>query len=296
MATKRVCVMDAGGRVGAALVKKLLSRGYVVNAASQGDGRALVEILGEEERERVEFFRTDPFDYHSLCDAVKGCSGLFYSFEPLPELPSYDEEMAEVEAMAAQNVLEACAQTETMERVVYTSSVTAVVWRESRRLVAGLDEHDWSDPIFCRKFRLWHALSKTLAEKAAWALAMDRGISMVAINAGLLGGPGLSIANPYLKGAAEMYEEGMLVTVEEDFLADAHLCAFEDPAAYGRYLCFNRVVCRPDDATDLAKTMGAPSAAPSPSQDLKCVAQRIRGEKLSKLMLGFGGLETGTVH
>lgn len=37
------------------------------------------------------------------------------------------EYMAEVEVMAAHNVLEACAQTETVERVVYTSSVTAVV-------------------------------------------------------------------------------------------------------------------------------------------------------------------------
>ena len=62
--------------------------------------------------------------------------------------------MAEVEARAAHNVLEACAQTETVERVVYTSSVTAVVWRESRRLVTDLDERDWSDPLFCRKFRV----------------------------------------------------------------------------------------------------------------------------------------------
>lgn len=111
--------------------------------------------------------------------------------------------------------------------------------------------------------QLWHALAKTLAEKAAWALAMDRGISMVAINAGLLAGPGLSVAtSPYLRGAAEMYEDGLLVTVEDGFLADAHICAFEDPAAYGRYLCFNRVVCRPEDAAELAKMMAVPCPQP----------------------------------
>ncbi|CAA6669653.1 unnamed protein product [Spirodela intermedia] len=252
-AEKTVCVMDAGGRVGAALVKKLLRRGYTVHAATQGDRWGVAKLAGGGESERLKVFRADPFDYQSLLDAVRGCSGLFYSFEPprnnpattaeIREVASWfplllQEYMAEVEVMAAQNVLEACAQTEMVERVVYTSSVTAVVWRESRRLVPGLDERDWSDPHFCRKFRLWHALAKTLAEKAAWALAMDR-------------------------GAAEMYEDGLLVTVEDDFLADAHICAFEDPTAYGRYLCFNRVVCRPEDAAELAKMMAVPCPPPS---------------------------------
>lgn len=40
-AEKTVCVMDAGGRVGAALVKKLLRRGYTVHAATQGSPRSL---------------------------------------------------------------------------------------------------------------------------------------------------------------------------------------------------------------------------------------------------------------
>ena len=55
---------------------------------------------------------------------------------------------------AAHNVLEACAQTETIERVVFTSSVTAVVWKENRKLGVDLDERDWSEPNFCRKFKV----------------------------------------------------------------------------------------------------------------------------------------------
>ena len=79
--------------------------------------------------------------------------------------------------------------------------------------------------------QLWHALAKTLSEKTAWALAMDRGVDMVAINAGLLTGPGLSSAHPCLKGVPEMYEHGVLVTVDADFLADAHVAAYEWPWA-----------------------------------------------------------------
>ena len=74
---------------------------------------------------------------------------------------------------------------------------------------------------------MWHALSKTLAEKTAWALAMDRGVNMVSINGGFLMPPHLTIKNPYLKGAAEMYEDGVFVTVDLNFIVDSHICIFE---------------------------------------------------------------------
>lgn len=107
--------------------------------------------------------------------------------------------------------------------------------------------------------QLWHALSKTLAEKCGWGLAMDREISMVTINAGLVMLPDLSIANPYLKGAAEMYKNGVFVTVDLDFLVNAHICVYEDVSSYGRYLCFNHVINQTQDALHLAKIFTPPS-------------------------------------
>ena len=62
--------------------------------------------------------------------------------------------MVEMEVRTAHNVLEACAQTENMERVVFTSSVTAVVWKGDRKSMDYLDERDWSEPNFCRKFKV----------------------------------------------------------------------------------------------------------------------------------------------
>lgn len=100
--------------------------------------------------------------------------------------------------------------------------------------------------------QLWEGLSKTLAEKAAWALAMDREVNMVSINGGLLMSPDLTISHPYLKGAAEMYEDGVFVTVDLRFLVDAHICVFEDVSSYGRYLCFNQVINCNNDAIKLA--------------------------------------------
>ncbi|XP_057510547.1 cinnamoyl-CoA reductase-like SNL6 isoform X1 [Actinidia eriantha] len=291
-----VCVMDASGRLGSALVQRLLQRGYSIHAAVQNhsENESLKAIRIGNYKQKLKIFDLDPFDYQSIIEALKGCSGLFYTFEPPQDQNTYDEFMGEVEVRVAHNVLEACAQTDTIDKVVFTSSATAVIWREDHRnnksslSDAELDERNWTDINFCRKFKLWHALSKTLAEKTAWALAMDRGINMVCINAGLLVGPDLSITNPYLKGAAEMYEDGVFVTVDLNFLVDAHICVFEDVSSYGRYLCFNHVIHCNKDAVRLAQMLTP--AIPQPQkydQDRRMIQQRISNKKLNKLLVDF---------
>ncbi|CAK9152473.1 unnamed protein product [Ilex paraguariensis] len=287
-----VCVMDASGLLGSGLVERLLQRGYTVHAAVQNPGDHLISLNGLScDKKKLKMFHSDPLDYHSIIDALRGCSGLFYTFEPPPDQLVYDEVMAEVEVRAAHNVLEACAQTDTIDKVVFTSSTTAVIWRDDRNSSsssADLDEKHWSDTNICRKFKLWHALSKTLAEKTAWALAMDRGVNMMCINAGMVVGPDLSMTNPYLKGAAEMYDDGVFVTVDLDFLIDAHICVFEDVSAYGRYLCFNHVINRTQDAIKLAQILTPVSTHhQSYEEETRMIQQRISNEKLNKLMVDF---------
>ncbi|KAJ7953439.1 Cinnamoyl-CoA reductase-like protein [Quillaja saponaria] len=284
-----VCVMDASGKLGSSLVQQLLRRGYTVHAAVQYHGETQFSGFCSESN-KLKIFHSDPFDYHSIIDALRGCSGVFYTFEPPQDQLNYDESMADVEVRAAHNVLEACAQTETIDKVVFTSSATAVIWREDRNSMDfDLDERHWSDVNLCRKFKLWHAISKTLAEKTAWALAMDRGVNMVSINAGLLMDSDLSIKNPYLNGAAEMYEDGVFVTVDLNFLVDAHICVYEDVSSYGRYLCFNHIINCHDDAVKLARqlTPSTPSLPQNSDQGMKIIQQRISNKKFNKLMVDF---------
>ncbi|KAJ8560282.1 hypothetical protein K7X08_004340 [Anisodus acutangulus] len=287
-----ICVMNSSSRLGTKLVKRLLKRGYTVHATVQNHGDESLSLKGIEcEEKKLKIFEADPFDYHSILDALKGCSGLFYSFEPPSDYPTYDEEIAEVEVRAAHNVLEACAQTDTIEKVVFTSSATAIIWGHDNHK-DHLDERHWTDINFCRKFKLWHAMSKTLAEKTAWALAMDRGINMVTINSGLLMGRELTITHPYLKGAAEMYEDGVFVTVDLDFLVDAHICVYEEIATYGRYLCFNHIINQKEDALNLANMLSPlPSPPQSLEEDTRIIKQRISNNKLNKLMVDFRGCQ-----
>lgn len=39
---------------------------------------------------KLKVFHTDPYDYQSIVDAIHGCSGLFYAFEPPHEQLPYD--------------------------------------------------------------------------------------------------------------------------------------------------------------------------------------------------------------
>lgn len=78
------------------------------------------------------------------------------------------EFMGELEVRAAHNVLEACAQTDTIDKVVFTSSATAVIWRDHHHeddegSPPHVDERNWSDVNFCKKFKVviliahqWH--------------------------------------------------------------------------------------------------------------------------------------------
>ncbi|KAL2348935.1 hypothetical protein Fmac_002935 [Flemingia macrophylla] len=283
-----VCVMDASGHLGFNLVQRLLHRGYTVHATLQNyDEQHMFDGIASHP-DKLKVFRSDPFDYHSIVDALRGCSGLFYTFEPPLDQPNYDEYMADVEVRAAQNVVEACAQTETIEKVVFTSSATAIVWREDRKsMEPDLDERHWTDVNFCRKFKLWHGVSKTMAEKSAWALAMDRGVNMVSINAGLLMADDLSLKHPYMRGAAEMYEDGVFVTVDLPFLVDAHICVYEDVSSYGRYLCFNHIINTHDDAVQLARKLTPSSLSQSDDYGKSFIEQRISNKKLNKLMVDF---------
>lgn len=284
--------MDASSHLGSSLVHRLLHRGYTVHAAlhSQGELKT-VEGLSRNNKS-LKVFKSDPFDFHSITEALKGCYGLFYTFEPPSDHPTYDESMAEIEVRAAHNVLEACAQTDTIEKVVFTSSVTAVIWNDNLRTTSShFDERSWSDINTCKKFKLWHGLSKTLAEKTAWALAMDRGINMVSINGGLLMSPDLTVRNPYLKGSAEMYGDGVFVTVNLSFMVDAHICIFEEISAFGRYLCFDHIINSHHHAIHLINMLLPPSDSQPPQnqslEETEVYQQRISCKKLNELMLHF---------
>lgn len=68
----------------------------------------------------------------------------------------YQEKNADLEVRGAINVVEACAQTESTDKIVFSSSLTAAIWKDDISSQEDVDERSWSDPEFCRKLKvLW---------------------------------------------------------------------------------------------------------------------------------------------
>uniref|UniRef100_A0A7N0VFY0 NAD-dependent epimerase/dehydratase domain-containing protein n=1 Tax=Kalanchoe fedtschenkoi TaxID=63787 RepID=A0A7N0VFY0_KALFE len=289
-----VCVLDASSYVGFWVLKGLLQKGYIVHAGVLQHHGEEVEMIREMEKsleERVKVFAVDVLDYHSICVALKGCEALFCSLDCHQ---GYEEKTVEGEVRGAINVVEACARTETIHKIVFSSSLATAIWRENISSESDVDERSWSNHHFCRRLKLWYALAKTLSEQAAWALAMDRRLNMVSINSGLVLGPHVAQQNPlltmsYLKGAPEMYENGVLATVDVNFLVDVHIRAFEDHSTCGRYLCFDKVINTEEEAVNLAKSLSPLISLPPPRyeyQGSEVFAERLRNKKVNKLVEG----------
>ncbi|XP_020597513.1 cinnamoyl-CoA reductase-like SNL6 isoform X1 [Phalaenopsis equestris] len=123
------------------------------------------------------------------------------------------------------------------------------------------------DPGGVSGYTLWFALSKTMAEKAAWRAARGRNLKMVTVCPALLTGPGFRRRNStasiaYLKGAQELFTDRTLATVDVNKAADAHICIYEAMgrgAACGRYLCFDHVIQRVEEVVELERQLGLPS-------------------------------------
>ncbi|XP_071902074.1 cinnamoyl-CoA reductase CAD2-like [Coffea arabica] len=98
-------------------------------------------------------------------------------------------------------------------------------------------------------FQLWYVLSKTLAEDAAWKFVKEKGLDMVTINPAMVIGPLLqptlntsAAAILNLINGAETFPNSSMGWVHVKDVANAHILAFENPSASGRYCLVERVV------------------------------------------------------
>ncbi|KAJ0039271.1 hypothetical protein Pint_23926 [Pistacia integerrima] len=102
--------------------------------------------------------------------SVEGCKGVFHTASPFSRnVTDPQEELINPAVKGTLNVLRSCAKVPSIKRVH--------LFVRSQRFV------DMLIP------RLWYALSKTLAEEAAWKFAQENGIDLFAINPGLVIGP-----------------------------------------------------------------------------------------------------------
>ncbi|OMP06181.1 NAD-dependent epimerase/dehydratase [Corchorus capsularis] len=251
---KVVCVTGASGYIASWLVKFLLQRGYTVKATvrNPSDPKKIEHLFAlDGAKERLHLFKAELLDEGAFDSVVDGCDGVFHTASPFyHNVKDPQAEMIDPALKGTLNVLRSCAKVPSIKRVVITSSIAAVAWNGTPLGPDVIVDESWfSDPTFCEKSKLWYVLSKTLAEEAAWKYTKENGIDMVSINPGLVIGPILqptinTSVEPILKliNGAETYPNTTYRLIDVRDVVNAHVSAFENSSAHGRYLLVERVM------------------------------------------------------
>ncbi|XP_058075098.1 phenylacetaldehyde reductase-like [Magnolia sinica] len=261
----RVCVTGGSGFIGSWLVRLLLDRGYSVNATVQhlGDERETKHLQSLEGAEsRLQLFEIDVVDYNSLLHPIRGTVGVFHLASPnvLDRVQDPQRELLHPAVQGTINVLEA-AKACGVDRVVVTSSTAAIIPSPGWPADAIKGEDCWTDEEFCRQNEIWYPLSKTLAEKAAWEFAKEKGLDVVVVNPGVVMGPilppaigaSMGILIRLLQGCTDPYENIHMGVVHLKDAALAHILVYENPSASGRHLCVEAISHFSDFAAKVAE-------------------------------------------
>ena len=191
---RRCCVTGATGFLGSWVVKLALEDGWEVVATTRREASApfLRALPGASARLRVvagcDLLKPGSFD-----DAIRGCEVVVHTASPFFLLGG-DEEQARKRLLepavdGTREVLSACARLQ-VRKVVLTSSMAAVYAAQGRRAPDyAFSSADWSNAEALERARSWYPLSKTLAERQAWALTELSGIRLAVMNPCLILGP-----------------------------------------------------------------------------------------------------------
>lgn len=247
MPERHVLVTGATGFIASHVVRDLLAagdrvRGTVRSLATTAPHAHLRALPGA--AERLELVEADLVVAGSFAGTTDGVTHVVHTASPyVLDVQDAARDLVAPAVQGTRQVLEAAAASQTVQRVVLTSSFAAIADQPDPG--RALTEADWNTASSLT--RNPYSFSKAEAERAAWAFmdAAPRGFDLVAINpVVVLGpalGPGTNTSNQILVDVttgtypAVMALDFGLVDVRD--VAAAHLAALDRPAASGRYLC-----------------------------------------------------------
>lgn len=247
----RIAVTGASGYVGTWVARELLARGHevcgTVRDLSASDKVSHLLGIDADLPGTLTLRAADLLQPDSFAPAFEGCEVVIHTASPF-HLQARDPQASLVDPAlrGTENVLEAVSQTNTVRRVVLTSSVVAIFGNASECAGRGglLDESHWNESS--RLDHMPYSLGKVLAERAAWALAEAQSRwDLVAINPGFVMGPSLSKRTDgesarflieFASGKLPAMWDAVTPWVDVRDVAVAHAEAAERPEASGRYI------------------------------------------------------------
>lgn len=252
--SKPVVVTGSTGYLAAWIVKQLLDEGITVHATVRNRADkskyAFLEKIAGNTGANIRFFEADLEKEGSFDEALRGCELVIHTASPfkLTGIKDPEKQLVLPAVMGTRNVLNSAMRSESVKRVVLTSSMAAVYGDAADcRMAEGgiLTEKNWNTTS-----TLTHqpySLSKTRAEQEAWKMAGNQDKwDLVVINPGFILGPSLDKGNGGFSNSfmAELgngkYRMGLpggtIGIVDVRDTAKAHILAGFNPSAGGRHI------------------------------------------------------------
>lgn len=250
--SKPVLVTGATGYVAGWVVKRLLEDGRTVHAAvrSTSDAKtAALRAIAAALPGTLRFFQADLLVDGSYAEAMAGCEVVIHTASPfVREVRDPQADLVDPALLGTRNVLTSVNRTDSVRRVVLTSSCAAMYGDNAD--VAGypggvITEEAWNTTSTLA--HLPYSYSKTVAEKAAWEIAGAQARwDLVTIHPSLVLGPAIdpaatsesfAILRQLGDGRMKMGAPDIGIgVVDVRDVAEAHVRASQDPKARGRYI------------------------------------------------------------
>ncbi len=248
-----VLITGATGYVAGWVVKHFLEKGFTVHAAIRDaenkTKRQHLDQIANNCMGEIKFFESDLLDEGSYSEAMEGCQIVVHTASPfLLETKDPQRDLIDPALKGTMNVLNSVNKTDTVTRVVITSSVAAIYGDAIDSLNVEnrtLDETIWNTSSSLTNSE--YSYSKTLAEKKAWEMCKEQDRwNLITINPSFVLGPALNPHSNFqskkvmlqmgdgdLKYGAPDITLGM---VDVRDVGKAHLNAALNPKLSGRYI------------------------------------------------------------
>ncbi|AVX03340.1 dihydroflavonol-4-reductase [Maritalea myrionectae] len=251
--TAPVLVTGATGYLAGWIVKRLLEEGKTVHAAVRDPSNkqkiAHLDDMAASLPGDIKYFKADLLDEGSFDEAIQGCDVVMHTASPFTsEVTDPQKDLVDPAVRGTRNVLGAANRTDSVKRVVVTSSCAAIYGDAvdvAQSPGQTLTEDDWNTTS--RLDHQSYSFSKVEAEKAAWEMAdaQDRW-KLVTINPSLIVGPGTAKTQTsesfnFMKQAGDgTFKMGVpkmeIGMVDVRDVAEAHLLAGFIENAEGRHI------------------------------------------------------------
>ncbi|CAA0833354.1 NAD(P)-binding Rossmann-fold superfamily protein [Striga hermonthica] len=266
---------------------------FSVSYTHTGDSKRVQHLLAlEGAHERLHLFEADLLEEGSFDSVVDGCEGVFHTASPV-FFKVVDPQVYYLNYFFLHIF--------TIEFFPKAESKSLSTHAELSRKIVVICI---SGSIYSKQYHQanveYYALSKTLAEKTTWKFAEENGIDVVTLHPGYVIGP---LLQPTLNFSSEalldlikegkpLWPNGVYRYVDVRDVALAHVLAFENSSAQGRYLLVGSVTYSFEAIDILNRIFPTLSCPPTSTEDRPAKPPyRVSQEKAKSLGLDFMPLE-----